>query len=175
MMQEDKILTAGRTDGAYGVRGWVRIVPFEGGEVLAEARRWFITSVAGKTTEVAVRELKVHGKILIARLEGCDSKEAADALRGRIGVLREDFPEAGEGEVWAADVIGLKVVNTEGVELGRVTEIGSNTVQDIFKVEDGPKVDGKAAVYLIPNVEAYVLEIDLEEGIVRVDWDPSWF
>ena len=95
-------------------------------------------------------------------------------MRGRIGVLREDFPEAGEGEVWAADVIGLPVVNQQGVELGRVTEIGTNTVQDIFKVEGGPKVNGKDAVYLIPDVEQYVLEVDLDEGVVRVDWDPSW-
>ena len=55
-----------------------------------------------------------------------------------------------------------------------MTEIGTNTVQDIFKVEGGPKVNGKDAVYLIPDVEQYVLEVDLDEGVVRVDWDPSW-
>lgn len=48
--------------------------------------------------------------------------------------------------MWAADVIGLPVVNQQGIELGRVTEIGTNTVQDIFKVEGGPKVNGKDAV-----------------------------
>ena len=119
-------------------------------------------------------ELKVHGLMLIARLEGVMNKEEADALRGHIGLLREDYPEAGEGEVWAADVIGLPVVNQDGIELGRVTEIGTNTVQDIFKVEGGPKIDGKDPVYLIPDVDQYVLEVDLDEGVVRVDWDPAW-
>lgn len=173
-MSDNKILTVGRTNGAYGVRGWVRVVPFEEPEILAATKRWFLTDIRGNTKTLEVEELKVHGQMLIARIAGILNKEDADVLRGRIGVLREDFPEAGEGEVWAADVIGLPVVNQQGIELGRVTEIGTNTVQDIFKVEGGPKVNGKDAVYLIPDVEQYVLEVDLEEGVVRVDWDPSW-
>lgn len=173
-MSDNKILTVGRTNGAYGVRGWVRVVPFEEPEILVATKRWFLTDIRGNTKTLEVEELKVHGQMLIARIAGILNKEDADALRGHIGVLREDFPEAGEGEVWAADVIGLPVVNQQGIELGRVTEIGTNTVQDIFKVEGGPKVNGKDAVYLIPDVEQYVLEVDLEEGVVRVDWDPSW-
>ena len=174
MTEANNILTVGRTNGAYGVRGWVRVVPFEEPEILAATTRWFLTDVRGNSRQLEVKELKAHGNMLIARIEGVDNKEDADALRGRIGVLREDFPEAGEGEVWAADVIGLPVVNQDDVELGRVTEIGTNTVQDIFKVEGGPKIDGKDPVYLIPDVEQYVLEVDLDEGLVRVDWDPSW-
>ena len=89
-------------------------------------------------------------------------------------MLRADFPDPGEDEFWAADVIGCRVVNREGVELGRVTEIGSNTVQDIFKVEGGPRVDGRDPVYLIPDVEAYILDIDVDSGVVTVDWQPDW-
>lgn len=173
-MAEKDILTVGRTNGAYGVRGWVRVVAFEQPEILLAVKRWFLVDIHGGSRELAVSEIKPHGRMLIARIEGVLNKEDADALRGRIGVLREDFPEAGEGEVWAADVIGLPVVNRDGVELGRVTEIGTNTVQDIFKVEGGAKIDGRDPVYLIPDVEQYVLDIDLEEGVVRVDWDPSW-
>lgn len=175
MSDNNTILTVGRTNGAYGVRGWVRVLAFEEPDILAATRRWFLTDIHGNRRELDVQELKPHGQMLIARIQGVDSKEQADALRGHIGVLREDFPPTEDGEVWAADVIGLPVINQDGVELGRVTEIGSNTVQDIFKVEGGPKVDGKDAVYLIPDVEQYVLQIDLQEGVVRVDWDPSWF
>jgi 16S rRNA processing protein rimM len=174
MTDKQDILTVGRTNGAYGVRGWVRVIAFEEPEILAATNRWFLTDIRGGVRELTVLELKPHGNMLIARIEGVDQKEAADALRGRIGVLREDFPEAGEGEVWAADVIGLPVVNRDGVTLGRVTEIGTNTVQDIFKVEGGEKVNGVDPVYLIPDVEQYVLDVDLDEGVVLVDWDPSW-
>ena len=42
-MSDNKILTVGRTNGAYGVRGWVRVVPFEEPEILAATKRWFLT------------------------------------------------------------------------------------------------------------------------------------
>ncbi len=172
--KEDDLLVVGRTNGAYGVRGSVRVIPFEGGEVLATARHWFIRSIRGDVKEVAVKNIKMHGTVLLAQFEGVDTKEAADALRGHICVTREDFPEPEEGEFWAVDVIGCRVVNKEGVYLGNVTDVGTNTVQDIFKVEGGPKIDGKDAVYLIPDVESYVLEIDLETETVTVDWQPEW-
>ncbi len=174
MVNPDELLCVGRTNGAYGVRGSIRVVPFEGGEVLAQTRRWFLTPLRGETVPLEVTSIKVHGNVLLATVAGCDSKEKADALRGRISVLRADFPDPGEDEFWAADVIGCRVVNREGVELGRVTEIGSNTVQDIFKVEGGPRVDGRDPVYLIPDVEAYILDIDVDSGVVTVDWQPDW-
>ncbi len=174
MIDTDHLLCVGRTNGAYGVRGSIRVVPFEGGEVLAHARRWFLTPLNGETIELNVTSVKVHGTQLLATVEGCDSKEKADRLRGRISVRREDFPELAEDEFWAADVVGCRVVNQQGVELGRITDIGSNTVQDIFKVEGGPQVNGRDAVYLIPDVEEYILEINVEEGVVTVDWQPDW-
>ena len=170
----DNLLEVGRTNGAYGVHGSVRIVPFEDGEVLANTKRWFVRNVAGRITEVRVKSLKVHGTLLLAKFEGIDTKEEADQLRGRICVTREDFPETEEGEYCAVDVIGCTVVNREGVTLGKITDIGTNTVQDIFKVEGEKTENGSAPVYLIPDVEAYVLDIDTEAGIVTVDWDPSW-
>ena len=174
MIEPDELLCVGRTNGAYGVRGSIRIVPFEGGEVLAATKRWFLTPLRGEPRELKVTSLKVHGNMLLATVEGCDSKEKADALRGRISVLRSDFPDPGEDEYWAADVIGCRVVNKNGCELGRVTDIGSNTVQDIFKVEGGPKVNGADPIYLIPDVPDYILKIDVEAGVVTVDWEPDW-
>lgn len=169
------LLVVGRTDGAYGLNGSVRVVPFENGEVLGVARKWFIRNIRGQIREVDVRNVKVHGTLLLAKFAGVDSKEAADRLRGNICVMRRDFPEADEGQHWAADVIGCRVVNREGVELGTVADVGSNTVQDIFKVRGPvPAAGGKPVEYLIPDVPDYVLEIDVGSGVVTVDWQPDW-
>ena len=67
-MSDNKILTVGRTNGAYGVRGWVRVVPFEEPEILAATKRWFLTDIRGNTKTLEVEELKVHGQMLIARI-----------------------------------------------------------------------------------------------------------
>ena len=72
MIEPDELLCVGRTNGAYGVRGSIRIVPFEGGEVLAETKRWFLTPLRGEPRELKVTSLKVHGNMLLATVEGCE-------------------------------------------------------------------------------------------------------
>lgn len=74
-MSDNKILTVGRTNGAYGVRGWVRVVPFEEPEILAATKRWFLTDIRGNTKTLEVEELKVHGQMLIARITGVLNKK----------------------------------------------------------------------------------------------------
>lgn len=175
MTNNEELLTVARTNGAYGVRGWIRIVPFEDGEVLALTKRWWFTDMRGETRIVHVSELKVHGNALLAKFEGVDNKEDADRMRGRISVLREDFPELDDDEHWAVDILGCKVVNREGVEIGTVVDIGDNGVQDILKIEAPKQSDRAGKIYLIPVVEQYVDEMDTDSGLIKVDWQPDWY
>ncbi|MCF0253927.1 MAG: 16S rRNA processing protein RimM [Duodenibacillus sp.] len=170
---EDDWVEVGRTGGAWGVRGWLHAVPWETGLALESAGTWRIRLPSGEAREYAVEGFKVHGNGPVAKLAGIDDKEAADALRGRIEVRRCDFPELGEGENWAVDLIGCRVVNLQGVALGTVEDLGDNGVQDILKVVRTAG-DGGEALYLIPVVEAYVTDIDLGAGIITVDWQPDW-
>ena len=101
----EDLVELGRLSGAYGFRGWVRVVPFESGEVLEKVRRWVLISPSGETTPVEAKGVRRHGGGLIAKWDGCESKEAADALRGRVAVARADFPAAGDDAVWAVDLL----------------------------------------------------------------------
>lgn len=166
---EDDLIELGRFGGAYGFRGWVRVTPFESGEVLERVRRWTIVSPAGEKTPVEVKGVRRHGAGLIAKWDGCDSKEAADLVRGRVAVSRADFPDAGEDAVWAVDLIGCRVVNKSGVELGVIEHVGTNGVQDLFEVANPD------ARYVIPNVrDVYILSIDIAARVVTVDWEADW-
>ena len=174
MENTNDLVVLGRTGGAYGVRGWVRVFPTETGEVLLAAKNWFLIRPTGEVMPVRVKACRPHGTGFIAQWEGCESKEAADALRGQVAVKREDFPDAGEDAVWAVDLVGCEVVNREGVTLGQIEGIGTNGVQDIFSI-GWERPDGKRASFLIPNVpEVYILEIDVDAKRVTVDWDPEW-
>ena len=97
-----------------------------------------------------------------------------DALRGRVAVARADFPAAGDDAVWAVDLIDCRVVNREGVDLGRIVDVGTNGVQDLLVVAYEAE-DGRECRFMIPNVkEVYVLAIDVEARTVSVDWSPEW-
>ena len=170
----EDLVELGRLSGAYGFRGWVRVVPFDSGEVLEKVRRWVLISPSGETTPVEAKGVRRHGGGLIAKWDGCESKEAADALRGRVAVARADFPAAGDDAVWAVDLLECRVVNREGVDLGRIVDIGTNGVQDLLVVAYAAE-DGRECRFMIPNVkEVYVLSIDVEARIVTVDWSPEW-
>ena len=170
----DEWVELGRTSGAYGFKGWVRITPLASGEVLENVRDWVLMDALGARTPVRVKGLRRHGAGLIAKWDGCESKEEADALRVKVGVMRSDFPQAGENAVWAVDLVGCTALNKEGVKLGTILAIGTNGAQDLFDIE---YVDaaGVEKHFFIPNVkDVYVLEMKPEEKRVVFDWDPAW-
>ena len=169
-MQEhnDDWVELGKTAGAYGVRGWVRIAPYGSGEALVAARKWLVRPAMGEARELSVLGIRPHGNVLVVRFEGIDDKETADALRGIVSVRRRDFPRLRKGEYWLVDLIGCRVENLQGEELGSVSRTDSNGVQDILQVSG-------EHTYLIPIVSNYVESIDTEHKLIRVDWQRDWF
>ena len=170
----DDLVELGRTAGAYGFRGWVRIVPLESGEVLQKAKTWVLTDLKGVQPTLQIEAFRRHGDGFIVKWVGCETKEAADAARGRVSVARADFPDAGQNSVWAVDLVGMQVVNQEGVTLGTVQSIGSNGVQDLLII-DYENADGKTAQFMLPLVkDVYLLSIDTETRVITVDWQSDW-
>ena len=85
----------GRVAAPFGVNGWVKITPFtESPATLARYRRLWIGR-QGEWREVAVEEATVHGASVVARLGGCDDRDAAARLKGaEVAVPREALPAA---------------------------------------------------------------------------------
>jgi len=154
--------------GAYGVKGWVRVQPHSAqASVLRACRSWWVLGEQARSVQVtAVRR---HGAILVAKLQGCDTPEQADRWRGvPVAASREEFPPAGDGEVYWVDLVGVRVVNRRGVELGTVSEVLSSGAQELLEVRQGQRV------LLVPMVERHVDEVDLNGRLVRVDWEADW-
>jgi 16S rRNA processing protein RimM len=153
--------------GAYGVKGWVRVQPHSAqATALRASRSWWLLGPTGRVDVAAVRR---QGAALVAKLRGIDSPEQADRLRGvPVGIARADFPPPGEGEVYWIDLIGARVVNRDGRELGRVGEVLSSGAQELLQVRDGERA------FLVPLVPHFIDEVDLAQGTVRVDWEADW-
>ena len=101
---------------------------------------------------------------MVAKLKGCEDRDAAARLRGReIAVLRDDMPRPAANEWYWADLIGLKVVNVAGEDLGRLARIVETGSNDVLVVEGERE-------RLIPFIEEVVREVDLAAGVMRLDW-----
>jgi 16S rRNA processing protein RimM len=151
----------GRVAGSYGVRGWIRVQRAE--QALAGCGRWWIGG-----QEYPVEETKEHSGTLLAKLGGIDSREAALKLRGDpVSVRREALPEPEQGTYYLADLVGLEVVNQQGLALGVVRRIFSNGAQDVMELAGD-------RTRLLPWVAAVVKEVDLQAKRVRVEWGADW-
>ncbi|MBF0283415.1 MAG: 16S rRNA processing protein RimM [Magnetococcales bacterium] len=133
---------------AFGVRGELKVNPFteEPASVL-ELTPWRLVSPAeGATERTALpgREVRViqgrpHGADgVVVQLEGVNDRDQALALRGwEIYVPREILPEADEESFYWNDLIGCRVVDGEGVELGTVSHLFATGANDVLVVR-GP-------------------------------------
>lgn len=164
-----RLITIGRISGVYGVQGWVKVYSYtEPRENILKYTPWRIRR-AERWETIAVPEGRRHGKGVIARLEGCADREAARALIGAdIAVERGRMGDTAPGEFYWADLVGLEVINREGVALGRVDHLIETGANDVLVVAD----DGRER--LIPFVpDLYIDEVDLEGGRMVVDWAPE--
>jgi 16S rRNA processing protein RimM len=158
----------GRVAAPFGVQGWIKVQPFTkevGG--LKPFAVWWLGS-GDNWREYPVAEAGVHGQTLIAKLAGCDDRDAAAALKGcEIAVPREQLPAAESDEYYWADLIGLAVVNTQGEALGTVSELLATGANDVLVVQGERE-------RLIPFIAQVVLEVDLAARLIRVDWGADY-
>ena len=159
----------GRVLAPYGVRGWLKVRPeTEQPESLLSYRTWRLAADGG-WRDYRLAEGRVHGgSILVARLEGVDDRDQAARLQNMpITVPRSALPPAPEGEYYWADLIGLAVVNREGVELGVVDEMFATGANDVLVVRGDRE-------RLIPFIESVVVEVDLRGSRLTVDWGAEY-
>ena len=170
----------GRIVGAWGVKGWVKVLPYSASpEALFSSRRWFLqpsergASPFTGTVRLRIKEAKQHSGSVVAQVHDVEDRSAAESLKGaRIFVSRSSFPTAGEDEYYWVDLIGLTVVNREGEHLGVVKELLSTGPQTVLVLTYEQTEDGKtkACERMIPFVSAYIDNVDLPAKRILADW-----
>ncbi|MGM0638950.1 MAG: ribosome maturation factor RimM [Pseudomonadota bacterium] len=173
----DDHVVLGKLTSPFGVKGWLKVYsytsPMEG---ILDYPEWVLRS--GESLERRrLLQGRRHGKGLVAQFEGCDTREDAEALAGaEILLAKAELPELDAGELYWHQLEGLRVVTRNGVVLGRIDhlfETGANDVMVVKGVLDPEAID--AAERLLPYLpEKVILDVDLEGGIMTVEWDPEF-
>ena len=182
-------LEVGRILDAWGVKGWVKILPHSTDpEALFSAKTWYLQTPDAKfrpgfslfsgTVSLKVDEAKIHSGTVVAKFSGIEDRNVAEALRGaRIFLARSSFPAASTDEYYWVDLIGLNVVNREGVALGCVRDLMTTGPQSVLCIEyTSTQEDGTSisAERMIPFVSAYVDKVDIAGKCITVDWQPDY-
>lgn len=163
----------GRVAAPYGVKGWVKIQVFtQTLDSLLDYPEWQIGK-DGQWREAALEEASTHGGVIVAKFVDCNDRDAAFALRGQeIAVNRKELPEPEEGEYYWEDLIGLAVFNRDNVELGKVVKLMETGAHNVLVIQEAEahKVGETRKEILIPFVGVFVLNVDLAQGRIEVDW-----
>lgn len=110
--------------------------------------------------------------LLIARVEGVASREAAEKLnRVRLFVARDKLPALEEDEFLLADLVGLSVETADGLPLGTVTAVPNYGGGDLLEI--APATGGPSA--LLPFTKAFVPAVDLSGRRLVADPPPDLF
>ena len=132
--------------------------------MLAGLPEWWLDGMQRR-----VEQTKTHSAWLLAKLGGIETREQAEALKGKaIAAPRAALPEPGQGIYYWADLVGLEVVNAQGVVLGVVKGMLSSGAQDVMEVA------GADGMRLVPWVGAVVKQVDLNAGRIEVAWGADW-
>ena len=168
MQDEYKRILIGRVAGIYGVKGWVKIVSYtRPPENIFLYSPWLIKR--DDTWQKSVlKDGKIHGKGLIASLEGVTDRDVARELIGAdIEIYRSQLQELPPGEYYWDDLLGMQVINQQGMVLGNLKEILETGANDVLVVVGQGR-------YLIPMIwNMYVMGVDQQKGIIEVDWEPE--
>lgn len=168
-MTDRQFIDVGEISGIFGVKGWVKVYSYtDPRENILSYSSWRLSKGVDVMT-FNVLDGKLQGKSVVARLQGVEDRDAAAALMGwSIAIDRAQLPKLESDEFYWVDLVGLRVVTAMGIELGVVDHLIETGANDVLVVNGERE-------RLIPFLMGQtVLNVDLTNHCLTVDWDPDF-
>jgi 16S rRNA processing protein RimM len=153
-------LEAGKIVTTHGVRGEVKIMPYtDTPELLCEFDRLFI----GKDkAEIYIDRARVAKNMVIAKIEGIDTVEAAEKYRNKVLFMHRDDLELDEDTYFVQDLIDMEVKDADsGFVYGKITDVLQNGANDVYVIKGDRE-------YLVPAIPDVVISTDIDSNIMLI-------
>ena len=178
----DRVIVVGRIGAPYGIKGWVNVQSFtQPLENLLSYEPWLLqASGTSGWQKSAKHRIRPHKKGFVAGFEGVSDRDQAAVLTGTlIGVTRSAFNTAIDAdEFYWQDLTGCEVINQRKQVLGVVDHLMETGAHDVLVVkgQSEPERSAKdpASQLLIPFVDPYIEQVDLESRRITVQWEQDW-
>ena len=148
-----------------GVRGEVRVKSLTG-EPSAIGVYGPLTN-KGRSRSFAFESLRpLKDDMLVARLTGVSTREAAEALKGvEIFARRDQLPPPSEDEFYYDDLVGLEAVDAAGGRIGRVVSLMNHGAGDVLEIAPV----GGGETLLLPFTKGVVTRIDFDDARIVIE------
>ncbi len=165
----EEIVVMGKVLVPYGINGWVKVYSFtEKLESFLTYKKLFLSKDQKNWLEIKVKDIKVHGKSIIAKFSEIADRTQADNYRNYlIGVPKDCLPQLNEDEYYWNDLIGFEVLNLQNFSFGLVDTYIETGANDVIVVKGDRE-------RLIPYTSMTVLKVDTIKDKIIVDWDEDF-
>lgn len=158
------LLKVGVITSTHGIKGEVKVYPTTDDSMRFKKCKELILDYNKEHCILKVESVKFFKNKVILKFEGIDNINDVEKYKGsELFVTRENAIKLSKDEYFIADLIGLKVVEEDGEELGILTDVMETGANDVYVVR--MKEDKEL---LLPAIKDCILEVNTEEGFIRV-------
>ncbi|CBL45824.1 16S rRNA processing protein [gamma proteobacterium HdN1] len=168
-------VVVGRFASPYGVKGWLKLYSHtEPMQNIGEYPELWELGVSG-SKPLVLEKVQFHGKGLVAKIKGCDDRTMAESHVGcELAIPRGQLPALPEGDYYWSQLEGLSVYNESGCFLGKVDHLVETGANDVMVVKPAAGSVDDRERWLPYVLGHHVLQVDLENQRMLVDWDPDF-
>lgn len=162
--------TVGEIVGAFGVHGEVKVRPLT--DFAGRFAHGAMIYLGERHERRVITASRGQGAQYIIGLEGCATANDAERLRGqRLFIPTVELAALDAGQFYQHDIIGLRVERVDGKPLGVITDIVPGGANDLYVVRD----EASGQERLLPAVKAFIRDVDVAAGVMRVEPIPGLF
>lgn len=173
------LIEIGIVTNAYSLNGWIKILPYvktKNNPIFITKNLWILKK---KYDFFLVKNIKIHGSLLLANINNCKNRNDALEFRGSIVYINyNSFLCNKKTILYYKDIFRFKVINTSNEYLGYINKITYNGAHLILEVnyfdEIKDKKEQKEKVRLIPFVNSYINKIDAIKRKIIVNWQLNY-
>ena len=156
------IITIGKIVRPHGIKGEIKVEPLiVEPEQFQEFSSLSIKRRAENSEWMVVEQARIQGKRIILKLSGIEDRDQAESIRGLfLQIHKKDCPLPKAEEM---STLGLEARTVDDEQIGTVVDVLNLPAQKVFVIKSRDRE------ILVPDVEAFIKSIDLENGIIVID------
>ena len=160
----ENILQVGIISSTHGIRGEVKVFPTTDDVNRFKKLKEVLLDTGKETLPLTIEGVKFFKQFVILKFKGLDNINDIEKYRQKsLYVTRKNAVRLQRDEYFIADLIGLKVQDEDGTELGTVKDVIETGANDVYEVE---MADGRSL--LLPAIKQCILNVDVENGMMQV-------
>ena len=160
----EDLLQVGIITSTHGVRGEVKVYPTTDDPRRFRRLKEVVLDTGKEKMNLEIEGVKFFKQFVILKFKGLDNINDIEKYRQKsLYVTRKNAVRLQRDEYFIADLIGLKVQDEDGKELGTVKDVIETGANDVYEVE---MADDKSL--LLPAIKQCILNVDVENGTMQV-------